>query len=143
MGEFGKELGRSEAVFGLGSPLAFFAVAPEDENGGEEDGEAEGEPGAVGDFGEGGGEVEAVKSAEEDEEGESEEDGEAPDDEGDKGDHTGCNESDEDDTDTVGFAELGGLYSRIRNRTLFWERRCVERNDLHCYMLRSRRLYRP
>ena len=47
----GEEARGRNAVAGLGRPLRLLAVAPEDEDRGEEDGEEQGEPGAVGDFG--------------------------------------------------------------------------------------------
>jgi hypothetical protein len=60
VGGISHEFGELGLVFGFGGPLFFFAVAPETEEGGEEDCEEEGEPRAIGDFCKGGGEVEAI-----------------------------------------------------------------------------------
>jgi len=84
--------------------LFLLSVAPEDEDAGEEDGEAECEPSSVRDFGESGGEIETVEEAEDDEAGQDDEDLETPDYEGYKGDHAGCEEGDKDNADAVGFA---------------------------------------
>ena len=46
------EAGGEETVRSFGFPLLFFAEAPEDEDGGEDDSEDKSEPGAIGHFGE-------------------------------------------------------------------------------------------
>ncbi len=51
-----------EAVFGLSLPLIFLAEAPKDEQGGDERGEEESEPGAVWDFDEGRGDVDTIEA---------------------------------------------------------------------------------
>lgn len=94
---------------GFGSPLFFFTVAPEAEEGGEEHGEKEGEPCAVWNFREGGGEVEAVEGDEGQPDGEDEEGIRFPDDKCDEGYKVRGDESDEDDADTVGMSEFGSL----------------------------------
>lgn len=94
---------------GFGSPLFFFAVAPEAEEGGEEHGEKEGEPCAVWNFREGGGEVQAVEGDEGQPDSEDEEGICFPDDKGNEGYEVRGDESDEDDADTVGMSEFGSL----------------------------------
>ena len=98
----GREL---EAVGCLGSPLVFLAEAPEYEQTGQDRGEREREPGAVGDFGERGGKIDGVVAGEEEPGHKDDERVEAPDEKGRESDHARVEEGDEDDADAVRVAQ--------------------------------------
>jgi len=98
-----------ETIRSFGTPLVFFTEAPENEDAGQDARKDEGKPSSLRDLCKRGGEVYAIEGREDDEDREDDEGAYTPDYEGDDGDHAGCDESDEDDADTVGVAEGGCL----------------------------------
>jgi len=102
-------VGRLETVFSFCSPLLLLAKAPQDEDARENGGEHECEPGAIGDFGERRGEVDAVEATKEEEEEDDDQEVDAPYQDCDKGDQTGGDECYKDDADAVGVAEPCGV----------------------------------
>lgn len=104
-----QQLTGAEAVLGLGAPLVLLAEAPEQEDAGEDAGDGDGEPGALGHLDERGGEVQAVDGGEEEPGEDDEEGGEAPDDQGREGHHAGVEEGHEHDADTEGLVNKMGV----------------------------------
>lgn len=118
--------------------MILFAIAPENEDAGKENGEAEGEPGSVRDFRESRGKVETVEGAEDEEASYDDGDVKTPYYEGDKGDHAGRYEGDKDHADAVGLTELSRLCDC---ESVGWFGQGID--CLRCCMLRSHRLSQP
>lgn len=107
-----KDMRRRNTVGSFGSPLIFFAKAPKDEDAGENNGECESEPSAVGNLGESRGKIETVKRADNKEATKDNDGWGSPDDQGHKGNHRSCNEGYKNNTYTVSLTETSGLEVR-------------------------------
>ena len=103
-------MGWGDLVLAFGGPLAFFAVAPEDEDDGDDAREEDCKPCSMRHFGQCRGHVDCVECAEDKEESDDHEDVPSPFYNCDKADENGRDESNHDHADSIGVTEAGCLY---------------------------------